>query len=90
MTARLTEIENLTEDEKELITARGIAEAELITLRGLEQRATLRLDIAGRAGLQDDEQVHELEMQANALGQREAEFARELERLYNNDEFTQN
>ena len=89
LTARLTEIENLTEDEKELITARGIAEAELITLRGLEQRATLRLDIAGRAGLQDDEQVHELEMQANALGQREAEFARELERLINNDEFTQ-
>ena len=80
----------LNEYELGLIEARMRAESELIGIRGLEQRATLRLDISGRAGLQDDEQLHQLEIQGNTLAQREREFGAELDRLLGNDEFSQN
>ena len=77
----------LNEYDLGMVEARMNAEEKLIGVRGLEQRATLRLDISGRAGLQEDEQLHRLEMQKRQLGQQEDQFGRELDRLMENDEF---
>jgi len=89
MVAQLKRDGQLNEFELGQIEARKIAEGDLIGLRGLEQRASMRLDLQKRADLQDDEQLHQLEMQRERIAQGESEFTRQLDRLLANDEFAE-
>jgi hypothetical protein len=79
----------LNEYDLGMVEARMKAEGELIGLRGLEQRASMRLELQKRAKIAEDEQLHQLEMQRERIAQGESEFSRQLDRLLNNDEFAE-
>ena len=69
----------------EYIKEKRDAEALLLGIRGKEARMTQRIDFAGRAGIQDSEQIHRLEIQKIELEARKQEFDDNLERLQKND-----
>ena len=74
LVAQLERDGKLNEFEIGLINERKNAEADLTTLRGLENRATLRLELAARAGLQDDQQAHALEIQSRDIAENRRQF----------------
>ena len=71
--------------ERGYIEQRRDAEALLIGIRGTLTLTQQQADFAGRAGLQDDEQVHRLEIQKRELEARKDEFGATLKRLLRND-----
>ena len=71
--------------ELEYITEKRDAEALLLGIRGKEARMTQRIDFAGRAGIQDAEQINRLEIQKIELEARKQEFDDNLKRLQKND-----
>ena len=77
--AQLERDGKLNEFELGLIEARKNAEADLTTIRGLEDRATTRLEIAARAGLQDDQQAHALEIQSRNIAENSRQFDENLD-----------
>ncbi len=47
----------------------------------------IRTRVVGQLELQDDQQLHNLEIQGNTINQRESEFARNIKRLINDADF---
>jgi len=62
-------------------------EESLTKLQSKLRENEIRTSVEGQLGLQDDQQLHSLEIQKNTINQRESEFIRNFERLLENDDF---